>query len=416
MRRGAPLLAALFLLALPAGAAAATRYASPDGGTVPGCPQITPCSLAYAIEAAAPEDEVAVNAGLYEVTESIKGEVPLTIRGQGGQRPRIVGAKGVTPLRLTERAAVEQLRIESTDAGLGSLFAVGDGSSFDHLELISGGEEAASLRPGNSFTLTNSLLFAQGSGVSVALFLQGTANGGSQLRNDTIVANGGQSIAIGLFAAKDSQTIMATNVIAEASTDVSAKASPEFGGAALVTLDHSSFDSSEGNVTATAQIPPPQFVNAEAGDYHQLPSSPTVDAGVNSPENGALDLDLEGRAQLGRPTCTGPDEPLTDVGADELPAQPRPVCVPDTKIVKLKRRGRRVKIRFRASGVRPPIQFKCKLDRGRPRRCRSPKTYRQLSVGRHLFKVWAVAGGVADRTPAKRRFRIPPGGKRRSAR
>jgi len=62
--------------------------------------------------------------------------------------------------------------------------------------------------------------------------------------------------------------------------------------------------------------------------------------------------------------------------------------------------------RFRSS--EPGSRFACKLDKRKPKPCRSPKSYTGLKPGRHVFKVWAAdAGGNKDPTPAKRRFRVP---------
>lgn len=52
-------------------------------------------------------------------------------------------------------------------------------------------------------------------------------------------------------------------------------------------------------------------------------------------------------------------------------------------------------------------RFHCKLDRGKVRPCKSPKLYKGLKPGRHVFKVWATAGFGKDPTPAKKRFRVP---------
>ncbi|MGH9644260.1 MAG: hypothetical protein ACRD3Q_17790, partial [Terriglobales bacterium] len=52
--------------------------------------------------------------------------------------------------------------------------------------------------------------------------------------------------------------------------------------------------------------------------------------------------------------------------------------------------------------------FRCKLDKGPFKSCRSPKTYRHLKPGRHVFQVQAAdALGQADTTPAIKRFQIP---------
>jgi hypothetical protein len=51
--------------------------------------------------------------------------------------------------------------------------------------------------------------------------------------------------------------------------------------------------------------------------------------------------------------------------------------------------------------------FRCSLDGTRFRDCKSPKNYRNLEKGRHVFRVMAVdPAGNADPTPARQRFRI----------
>jgi CSLREA domain-containing protein len=51
--------------------------------------------------------------------------------------------------------------------------------------------------------------------------------------------------------------------------------------------------------------------------------------------------------------------------------------------------------------------FECKLDKRPFAPCRSPKTYRKLKAGRHVFKVRALSpAGVPDPTPATKRFRV----------
>lgn len=56
----------------------------------------------------------------------------------------------------------------------------------------------------------------------------------------------------------------------------------------------------------------------------------------------------------------------------------------------------------------PGSRFACKLD-GKPKlACKSPKTYKGLKPGKHLFKVWATAGGKTDPTPARFSWKILP--------
>ena len=417
--KGAFAVGLIGLLALPATAAASTRYAAPGGGTVPGCPQASPCSLGYAIEAANTSDEVIIRPGTYNVSATINASVPLDIRGESPKlKPRIVGVSAVTPLKSLVRQTVSDLAIESTDANLGTLFVVGSGSAFDHLELTATGSSSVALRPGNNFTLSDSLLVASGTS-SAALFLQGTEAGETQLRNDTIVASGTESVGIGLYVTLAATTVAihATNVIADAATD--ANAGGTAGSTGTISFDHSNLDTMTGAVSATnSQTTPPLFVNAAAGDYHEALGSPTIDTGVNDPANGETDLEGNPRALPGSVGCGGPERPaITDIGAYEhvpiLPPCPAP-APPDTQITKAKIRaaGHSARFSFRAIGT--ATGFLCELLRpkkkGQPTNgfssCSTPKLYKHLRRGRYVFKVKSINGSQTDPTPAIRKFRI----------
>ncbi|MBN8868037.1 MAG: SGNH/GDSL hydrolase family protein [Solirubrobacterales bacterium] len=112
--------------------------------------------------------------------------------------------------------------------------------------------------------------------------------------------------------------------------------------------------------------------------------------------------------------CNPPPEPTCETDPSLCP--PQPTCetdaslcpdqvAPQTRIVSMKRRGRHaVTFRFRSS---ERGGFLCSLDRRKFVRCSSPRTFRGLRRGRHLFRVKAVdAAGNVDRTPARRAFRI----------
>jgi hypothetical protein len=421
-RIGIAVIVVAALLALPAGAAAATRYAAPGGGVALGCPQSEPCSLAVAIEAAGSGDEVLVGAGEYPVAATIEATVPLTVRGESAAaKPRIVGALEVTPLKSFEPLVLSDLRIESTATGTGTVFAPADGSVFDQLELLASGEGALALRPGVNFTLTDSLLVANGTSNPAGVFVQGTANGAPQLRNDTILATGPESIAVSLVvvAAGKAVAIAATNVIASAETDAVANAVGT-GSTATIAFDHSNLDTGEGGVTSTdGQTAPPVFVDAAAGNFREQLSSPTVDAGLNAAENGATDLEGNPRSLPREITCAGPGPAITDIGAYEFvpvaptcppamstPAAPIAAAVPQTRIVRARIRARRAKFRFTASGISTVASFECRLDRAKFRPCASPRIYKHLRPGKHVFRVRATADGQTDPTPAKRRFHI----------
>lgn len=63
--------------------------------------------------------------------------------------------------------------------------------------------------------------------------------------------------------------------------------------------------------------------------------------------------------------------------------------------------------KFKFSSSEAKSKFECKLDRKRFKRCRSPKQYKGLKPGKHVFKVRAIdKAGNVDPTPAKKKFKV----------
>jgi hypothetical protein len=422
MRRALGIAAALLTLAVPATANAAIRYAAPDGGMVPGCVQSSPCSLEYAITGATSGDEIVVTPGEYLVPTTISTENPLFIHGQdGAPLPRIVGAAGVTPFKSFAPQHLSYLAFEA-NSNEGALFLPADGTVLERLELLVYGEEALGFRSGNNFTLTDSLI-ATGEGTyATGLFLQGTGSGAPQLRNDTILAAGSASTGIGIFVTKPSISIAmsAVNVIVDGHVDASTGISSGApGSTATISFDHSNLDNTVGAVTSTnGQTAPPKFLDAGSLNFTEAPDSPTIDAGVNDSANGTFDLGGNPRSLPGKIDCSAPRPAVTDIGAYEfVPAVANAACplpqvattgIPDTKITGFKLRKRRVAFRFAASGGSGPVSFECRLDRKSFRPCSSPKAFKHLKPGKHVFRVRAIAGGQVDPTPAERKFRVKP--------
>lgn len=86
-------------------------------------------------------------------------------------------------------------------------------------------------------------------------------------------------------------------------------------------------------------------------------------------------------------------------GADAIP--------PQTRIGKTNIDRDSGKAKFNFSASEAGSSFRCKLDRKPFRSCRSPKTYRGLDSGKHVFKVKALDPAKnADTTPAKKKFTI----------
>lgn len=80
---------------------------------------------------------------------------------------------------------------------------------------------------------------------------------------------------------------------------------------------------------------------------------------------------------------------------------------PRTKIVKAPRGRVGGSVRFDFESDEPGSRFLCRLDSKPFDLCRSPKRYRGLAPGRHLFEVRAIdSQGHLDPTPAKKRFAV----------
>jgi CSLREA domain-containing protein len=92
-------------------------------------------------------------------------------------------------------------------------------------------------------------------------------------------------------------------------------------------------------------------------------------------------------------------------GASSAP--PGPVS-PQTKITKgPKGKSHSATAKFKFTSTVVGSSFQCKLD-GKPFKvCKSPKKYKQLRPGKHVFQVRAVdSAGKADPTPAKMKFTV----------
>lgn len=84
------------------------------------------------------------------------------------------------------------------------------------------------------------------------------------------------------------------------------------------------------------------------------------------------------------------------------------VSPPRTMIRKRSLKPAKGRATFAFSSSEPDSTFRCRIDRKPFGRCASPKAYRGLEPGRHVFEVVAVgAAGNRDPTPAVARFSIP---------
>jgi CSLREA domain-containing protein len=81
---------------------------------------------------------------------------------------------------------------------------------------------------------------------------------------------------------------------------------------------------------------------------------------------------------------------------------------PDTRITKAPpKKTRKTTVKFKFSATEAGSSFQCKMDSKPFKPCRSPKTYKKLKPGKHVFKVRATdQAGNVDPTPAKRKFTV----------
>jgi CSLREA domain-containing protein len=98
--------------------------------------------------------------------------------------------------------------------------------------------------------------------------------------------------------------------------------------------------------------------------------------------------------------------PAKKSGKTKEPGKPKGGA-PETTITKgPKAKTHATTVKFRFVSSEKGAKFECKLDRQKFKPCKSPKTYKKLKPGRHVFKVRAVKGKNVDPTPAKRKFKV----------
>jgi CSLREA domain-containing protein len=122
---------------------------------------------------------------------------------------------------------------------------------------------------------------------------------------------------------------------------------------------------------------------------------------ASTPPDPAIVVDPEAKKSKGDDPKPGKDRP----GCNGKPAR---FChLPETTITKgPKARTHATTVKFKFSSNEQGAKFECKLDRKPFKACKSPKTYKKLKPGKHVFKVRAVKGKSVDPTPAKRKFKI----------
>lgn len=434
-----PLAAAL--LAFGAASAAAKPLIVAPGGNSGSCNQAIPCSLGQAVQLAKAGDEIVMQPGSYANPDLKTAAEPA---GAGISLPAGVSVHGVAGAPRP----VITLSIPNSPATSAGI-TVSPTASLAHVEVVTAvtATPIATLGSGPGPTVEDVISRSAAPGGTACVLSAGVvrdavclssgargialgSNTGSlgpimstiELRNVTALASGPESFGIafgfaGIPGAEELRAIEGLAVIARGTEDDvlarSLSLEPHTSGGAeiRVTLAHSDFakvlteaDGAHGTVTVTQAGTNGNLSAAPllAGDgFHELPGSPTIDA-------GAVDA-LSPAAAIEGPLRVVGSAP--DIGADEfVPAAPPSEArhpKPDTRLLrKPKKKTASRRARFTFASRPHGAHFRCKLDNRRYRACRSPFSA-SVKPGRHTFRVQAIdSTGSADPTPATFRWTV----------
>jgi hypothetical protein len=108
------------------------------------------------------------------------------------------------------------------------------------------------------------------------------------------------------------------------------------------------------------------------------------------------------------PSPVANPQPTPTVTPSPTATPPAPdVTAPATSLRRAQLNQAKRKATFRFASAELGSTFSCKLDKKKFRPCTSPKTYKKLEPGKHVFRVKARdRAGNIDATPAVKRFRI----------
>jgi trimeric autotransporter adhesin len=108
------------------------------------------------------------------------------------------------------------------------------------------------------------------------------------------------------------------------------------------------------------------------------------------------------------PTVTpGPTAVPTPTVTPSPTPKPADTTPPKTRLRRAQINSVKRKATFRFTSGEAGSTFQCKLDKQKYKSCISPKTYKRLTPGKHVFRVKARdRAGNVDRTPSIKRFRV----------
>ncbi len=326
------------LFAVPAGAAAVDRYAEPGGnGPAATCPESDPCDIFTAISNIAVQDgdNVFLLAGPYSAGVELTINDDIVVEPKPGVATPVLNTSAATGFSVENAGAVLRnvsIVQNSNVSGSEALNLSTPGGTVERVTATTNGGRACQVSQG---TLRDSVCVLSPSAPGIGAVgpsIGGAVTRTATLRNVTAVSKAAAAPAIYVDASAGADlTLDARNVIADSLPgvdDAVAETNNDASTTAVLDLASSYFEASSdsGNgASVTAEgagdniEDPPEYVSFSTNDFHQLPTSPTVDKGTVDLELGAFDLD-------GGPRIFGA---LPDIGADEI-APPVPPVLPTT--------------------------------------------------------------------------------------
>ncbi len=325
------------------GALASVRYASPYGTNQAPCTPALPCDIVTAIDNAPANSNITLNPGAYGSPTPIatgltdKGH-DLNIHGIAGEARPVIDTTATHGLSLSGGSTLSDVDVEDTSAttSAAAIWVTAAASVSDVIGHVSARGGIACYAEG---TLIDSVCWSQGmDGVAATAPAPPplTTSVAATLRNDTLSASGtgGEAVQLNGASLTTTELDLYNTVARGAGEDILVQSnSSDTTGSVSVTAHDSSFattkqgsgggaftlPSSSANGNQSAE---PVFVNAAAGNFHELSGSPTIGAGGDSSLNGAKDLDGNPREVAGK----------TDIGAYQYIAGPS--CVPGVATTK----------------------------------------------------------------------------------
>jgi len=303
-------LAAAIALFASAPALADTIYASPSGTNVGACTQSSnPCPLQTAISQASSGSELVLEPGTYVSHQApIQVGTQLDIHGEDGQpAPTIVNdhsscaandivCLGQNTITIGATGSLRHLRVIETGGKGSSPFAIQSYAGGETIEdVYAESADGVAINAAASAVIRDTVAWAPSSQwAAIAAWAP------AQVRLENVTAVGGPN-AYGLWLYEDCLSGCGTGLFVQSQNTILRGgagdiANPgQFAVAWSVTASYSNYDvPASDNITSSNtdanQSAAPQFVDAANGDFRELESSPTRDAGVASTDLGPVSL------------------------------------------------------------------------------------------------------------------------------